>query len=185
MITAEPTIAIQTIEPVPEILVPQGEVHEIRGVNHWAVPGTPACDRYDQLEVMLLRMPQAKIKLVHRFTPGLYIREWQCPAGTMVTTRIHLTEHPFIISKGRGKVWTDNGGCEPYEAPYCGITKPGTRRILFCETETIWTTFHVTNLTDPEEIENLVTMKHDDHYKSVGLCPDLSGAVNNPKDLSP
>jgi hypothetical protein len=190
MTTAEPTIAIQTVEPVPEILVPQGEVHEIRGVNHWAVPGTPECEQFDRLELKLLELPQAQMRLVHRFTRGadgksnLYIRELHVPAGTMTTTKIHLTEHPFVISKGRISIRTENGGMQHLEAPYCGITKPGTRRIIMHHTDTVLTTFHVTNLTDPDKIEEQIILKHDGHLKAAGVCPDLSGGCNH-QSISP
>jgi hypothetical protein len=182
MITAEPTIAIQTIEPVPEVLVPQGEVHD---VNRWAIPGTPECEQFDRLELKLLELPQAQMRLVHRFTPGLYIRELHIPAGTMTTTKIHRTEHPFIISKGRISIRTENGGMQHLEAPYCGITKPGTRRIIMHHTDTVLTTFHVTDLTDPDKIEEQIILKHDEHLKAAGVCPDLSGGINNQNNLSP
>lgn len=89
-----------------------------------------------------------------RFTPGLYIREIFMPAGSVVVSKIHLTEHPFVVSKGRCFVYLDGGGWEEIRAPHTGITKPGSRRLLVMFEDTIWTTFHVTNLTNVSEIED-------------------------------
>ena len=44
-----------------------------------------------------------------------------------------------------------------YKAPFTGITHPGTRRLLFNHEDTIWTTFHVTDKTDPEQIVMEIT----------------------------
>ena len=99
-------------------------------------------------------------KLTHRFVPGMYIREILMPAGSLISTKTHLTENPFIISQGHCIVFDDLiGSAVEYRAPYTGITKIGTRRLLYIFEDTIWTTFHVTNLTDVEAIEHVIS-KH-------------------------
>ena len=82
----------------------------------------------------------------------MYIREIFIPAGTLLTSMEHRTAHPFVISKGRILVSSENEGSVVYEAPHTGITLPGTRRALYAETDTVWTTFHATELTDVEAI---------------------------------
>jgi hypothetical protein len=106
----------------------------------------------DELEVALAHMPRVELPVTHRFTKGMYIREIQIPAGTMLTSMTHKTEHPFVISEGAIKVTSDNEGSVIYEAPHTGITKPNTRRALHALTDVVWTTFHVTELTDVEKI---------------------------------
>lgn len=80
--------------------------------------------------------------LVHRFVPGMYIREIFMPAGIWVTSKIHNTEHPYVVTKGRVSVYSPEGGVQHIEAPYVGITQPGTRRVLFIHEDTTWLTFH-------------------------------------------
>jgi hypothetical protein len=63
------------------------------------------------------------------------------PAGTLLTSKIHKTEHPFIVSKGKLNVFL-NGEMQYIEAPYSGVTKPGTRRVIYILEDCIWTTFH-------------------------------------------
>jgi len=106
----------------------------------------------DRLEALLRQVPQVKMEPVHRFTPKLYTRELTMPAGTLLTSKIHKTEHQYIVSKGIVQVWLD-GRRERIVAPYHGITQPGTRRVLYVEEETIWTTCHPTVTTDLVALE--------------------------------
>jgi hypothetical protein len=106
----------------------------------------------DELEVEMFKHPQVHCPLIHRFTPGMYIREILMPAGTVVTTATHKTEHPFVVSKGECSVWRDGFPVERIKAPHTGITKPGTRRLIYIHEDTVWITFHVTDKTDPDEI---------------------------------
>ena len=115
----------------------------------------------DELEVAMSTMPRAEIPVVNRFTKGMYIREVTIPEGTILTSMIHKTEHPFVVSKGSIMVTSDNEGSVVYEAPYTGITKPHTRRALRALTETVWTTFHVTNETDIDKICDEILEKQD------------------------
>jgi hypothetical protein len=90
----------------------------------------------------------------HRFTPGLYIRQIFMPKNSVLTSKIHKTEHPFTVSKGLCHVYIEERGeWETFSAPHTGITKPGTRRLLIIEEDTVWTTYHPTDLTDLIEIE--------------------------------
>ena len=91
---------------------------------------TPAQRRIDEALPTLRALPQVECPLIHRFTPGMYIREIFMPKGTYVISKIHKTEHPFVVTMGRVKVWIEDKGVEEIAAPFVGTTKPGTRRIL-------------------------------------------------------
>lgn len=109
-------------------------------------------DLIDQLEhAMLENLPAIHCPVLHRFTPGLYIREIFMPAGSLITSRIHNTTHPYTVSKGVVDVWTDGCGWVRVTAPFTGITTPGTRRILFIHEDTIWTTYHPIATVSGEE----------------------------------
>ena len=119
--------------------------------------------RLDRLEREMVKFPWVVMPVTHRFTPGLYVREIFMPAGTILTSKIHKTEHPFVISKGSLDVLMEDGVWVHMEAPHTGITKPGTRRVLRIIEDTIWTTFHPTNETDVEKIEAAIIERHDAH----------------------
>lgn len=121
-------------------------------------------ERVDELEIFMAENYQIiDCPLVHRFTPGMYIREIFMPAGSLITSKIHKTEHPFTISKGKVAVSIDGKDWEEFEAPYTGITKPGTRRILYILEDCIWTTYHVNadNCEDLEKLEDKLIEKRE------------------------
>lgn len=110
----------------------------------------------------LKREPQIEMPITEWFTPGMYIRQIHIPANTFVISEIHKTEHPFVISQGIAKVWTDELGAQFLYAPHTGITKPLTRRMLLTITDVIWTTFHATDLRDVEEIKKQILIRLDE-----------------------
>lgn len=116
---------------------------------------------FDVIEAELATLPQVDMPLTHIFTPGIYVRQIEIPAGTLLTSMEHLTEHPFFILKGRIEVRSEFE-CIEYCAPCMGITKPGTRRMLYAVEDTIWATVHANpdNLKTPEEI-GAVILNHE------------------------
>jgi len=128
----------------------------------------------DDLEVALAQLPRVELPVTHRFTKGMYIREIQIPAGTMLTSMTHKTQHPFVISKGSIMVTSDNEGGVVYEAPYTGITEPNTRRALHAITDVVWTTFHVTDETDVEKICDQILEPQDNNHILEATGEDLA-----------
>ena len=119
----------------------------------------------DEIEGRMAQNPLVECPLKHTFTPGLYARQIFMPAGTLVTSKIHRTRHQFIVSHGRVSVYNAlTREVETYEAPYHGITEPGTRRILFNHTDVIWTTLHPTEETDLDVIEAMIIEPHDNPF---------------------
>lgn len=97
----------------------------------------------DELEVsMLENCEPVHCLTTHKFTDGMYIREIFMPAGSLITSKIHKTEHPYVISYGKTAVSIDGNEWNEITAPYTGITIPGTRRVLYVIEDCIWTTFH-------------------------------------------
>ena len=95
---------------------------------------------------------------VHTFTKdkngksNLYTRSILMKAGRIEISRLHLSEHPYVVLKGRVQVIDQNGVGEEIVAPYFGVTKPGTQRVIKVLEDTIWITFHATDKTDIDEI---------------------------------
>jgi hypothetical protein len=102
-----------------------------------------------------------RLPVKNHFTPGMYARECHMQAGLAVVSAVHKTEHPYVISKGKIMVWTPEDGVVTLEAPYFGITKAGTVRLLYAVTDTTWTTFHPNpeNKTDIDELVKDLSME--------------------------
>tara|TARA_Y100001938_G_scaffold132934_1_gene191718 strand:- start:131 stop:733 length:603 start_codon:yes stop_codon:yes gene_type:complete len=94
----------------------------------------------------------------HSFADGCYVREIFNPAGELLVTKIHKKEHPFFLMKGKMSILTEDG-VKHIQAPHHGITKPGTKRIIYTHTDCVFVTVHATDKTDVAEIENEVIAK--------------------------
>lgn len=113
--------------------------------------------------------------LRHLFTDGLVVREITNPKGEMIVTRIHKREHPFFLMKGDMSIMTENGPVR-IRAPHYGLTKAGTKRIIYTHEECVFITIHATNSKTVEELEEeFFTDDFEDvdkKYKQGGeLCP--------------
>lgn len=116
-------------------------------------------EKITELEKAIQAVPldqQVSFENLHNFCPGLYARTVFMPAGTVLTSKIHKTQHFFVVSKGSCTVSNSHGERELISAPYLGVTMPGTKRALLIHEDCIWTTFHATDLTDVAEIERTI-----------------------------
>ena len=94
----------------------------------------------------------------HSYGNGCYVREWSCPAGMVVVSKIHKVAHPVFMLEGEVLVLTEDG-VEKITAPHHGITRVGTKRVLRTLTKTRWVTVHVTEHTDICDIEDQIIAK--------------------------
>lgn len=116
----------------------------------------------DVLQLLMHEEQQVECPLIHTFTKGLYSRQINMPKDSYIISKVHKTQHQFVVSQGVVDVYNVvDGTCERIIAPYSGITEPGTRRLLYICEDTIWTTFHVTDKTTPEEVEEEIIEKRD------------------------
>jgi len=128
----------------------------------------------DELEsVMLDNFPIIDCPVTNRFTDGMYVREIFMPAGAFITSKIHKTQHQYFILKGKVIVWID-GIEQILEAPYIGVTEPGTRRVLYILEDTIWATSHPNPDNETlEQLEERIIQKNDNPY----LTEDMKNKI--------
>jgi len=94
----------------------------------------------------------------HTFAGGCYVREIFNPAGLLLMTKIHKKEHPFFLMKGKMSILTEDG-IKVVEAPYSGVTQPGTKRAIYTHEDCVFITVHATEKQTPEEVEEEVIAK--------------------------
>jgi hypothetical protein len=92
------------------------------------------------------------ICLTHYHAPGVYARELFIAAGTIIVGKIHKHAHHNNISLGKIAVATE---FDSYviTAPHSFVSLPGTKRVVYAIEDTIWTTYHQADSTDPAIIE--------------------------------
>lgn len=117
------------------------------------------------LEKALEEFPQIDLPLAHHHAPGMYARELTIPAGTIIVGKIHRTEHLFVLLRGSVTVVTESG-LERLEAPQTRVTPIGTKRLIYAHTDATWTTFHPTQETDLDKIEEAIIAPT---FETIGL----------------
>ncbi len=132
----------------------------------------------DELEATMLdNFEIVDCPVVHRFTDGMYVRETTMPTDSLITSKIHKTQHTFFVMKGKAIVWID-GVEQLIEAPYIGITEPNTQRVLYIVEECTWATSHPNHDNETvDQIEERIIEKHDNPY----LTEDMKKIVKNLK----
>jgi len=96
-------------------------------------------------------LPQIDLEVRHHFADGCYARELIIPKGTALVGALHKTNHHFTVSKGC--VVVNNGKSrKKLTAPYHGQTYAGEKKLIIALDDSVFTTYHVTNLTGVEEI---------------------------------
>lgn len=111
----------------------------------------------ERLEQAMRPMPQVEIPTDHGFGPGFYARTITIPAGTILTGKIHATEHIFMVTKGDITLVTDEG-TKRVQAPYQAVCKAGMKRAGFAHSETVCVNIHITNETDLDKLEAELTI---------------------------
>ena len=126
--------------------------------RHALAKPNPTRQQIESLERHLFQLPQVDVPVVHRFAPGLYMREIRIPADTLMTGRVHRFEHVSIMVQGDMTLLTDEGmqrvtGYQPFIAP------AGTKRVGYAHAETVWVTVHRNpdEIRDPEALVDLLT----------------------------
>ena len=111
------------------------------------------------------------VPVQHHFAPGVYMRQMDAAAGTLVVSKMHRTEHMNILLKGSLTVATENG-IELLKAPCVLKSMPGTKRIGYFHEDSSWITIHPTSDTDLEKIEQQVIVPDDEIDQFLASLPN-------------
>ncbi len=117
-------------------------------------------------------MVEQECPVIHRFSPGLYLREILMPKGTRIIGKIHATEHFNVVLTGSCTVITAEGR-EEITAPHTFISKAGVQKVVIVHEDCQWQTLHVTDKTDLDEIEKDVIVEDYDQLLIDGLLSQL------------
>jgi hypothetical protein len=114
----------------------------------------PALSKIDELEArMRANGAPVTIEPIHHFAKGIYAREIRIPAGTLLTGKIHKTQHLNVISAGYISVYCEGEPVRHVRAPFTFVAEPGTRRVGYAHEDTVWTTIHASEETDLVKLE--------------------------------
>jgi hypothetical protein len=98
------------------------------------------------------------IPLVHFVQGDIYFRGIWFPAGTILTSNIHLVKHLGYMVQGSALVLTNYEELHKVVAPNMYICSPGTKRLILTLEDCIWCTVHNVEELTPEEREDVNLM---------------------------
>lgn len=110
------------------------------------------------------------VPVQHHFAPGVYMRQMDAAAGTLVVSKMHRTEHMNILLKGSLTVATEDG-IQLMTAPCVLKSMPGTKRIGYFHEDSSWITVHPTEETDLEKIEQQVIVPDEEIDQFLASLP--------------
>lgn len=133
----------------------------------------------DKVEKYLSSLPARVMgDIYEEGTPGLYTRQITIPAETLITSSVHRTCHPFVITKGAVTVYNAfDDSQDLFTAGHRGITYPGSRRVLYTHEETVWITFHS---TDRIGYDFIGLEKHEQQLIFTKIMQDILQTYYNP-----
>lgn len=104
------------------------------------------------LQTSMLNMPQFEPPTEHIFHGGMYCRKMSIPAGCTLVGKVHKKEHFFALASGSICVTTDEGP-QLLTGFKLLSSYPGTKRAIHAVSDSVFMTFHATDLTDVEQVE--------------------------------
>jgi hypothetical protein len=125
-------------------------------------------NKIQSLEQEFLRHPQVDCPVVHRFGPGLYIREVTLPAGALSIGHAQTTEHLNVMLTGRVSIVDENGKVKELVAPLTFVGQPG-RKVGYIHETVIWQNIYATTETNVEKLESMFLDKSDTWQKNQPL----------------
>jgi hypothetical protein len=108
-----------------------------------------------ELEVVIRQLAQVDIPVKHYYANGFYAREMRVRAGTLLTGKVHKSEHLCIISGGSAHVASEEF-TGMVGAPHTYVSQPGAKRAIYAIEDLVWTTVHMTTETDLDLLEDLL-----------------------------
>ena len=98
--------------------------------------------------------PQEECTVIHRFGPGIYIREAHYPAKVFMVGMFHTTAHYNQMLSGSMGVIDSNGEITYITAPLYFTAPPGSK-VGFTIEPVVWQNIFATNETDVEKLEEM------------------------------
>lgn len=107
------------------------------------------------LQTVAARLPQVEYPVYHHHSDHSYVREFHMPANHFVIGKEHKTRHLNILVKGTCTVWTVHGRhrlCAD-NGPVTFESMAGVKKVVYAHSDIIWMTFHPTDETDQNRLE--------------------------------
>ena len=118
-------------------------------------------------DILKASFPQIGPEVIHHFSPGIYAREMRIPKGTVLTGKIHKTEHLCILN-GDIEIASQDGKGR-FTGYLTFLSKSGVKRIGYAHEDTVFTTIHAIEGTDISALEAALVVDTFEQYENYCL----------------
>ncbi len=118
---------------------------------------------------------QISPEVIHHFAPGIYMREMRIKKGTVLTGKIHKTEHLCILN-GDIEIASEDGKGR-FTGYLTFLSKPGIKRIGYAHEDTVFTTVHAIKGTDIAALEAALVVDTFEAYEQFLLKFENKGLL--------
>jgi len=136
--------------------------------------------KVQELEKVFLQQAQAECSVVHRFGPGIYIREVTIPAGVFSIGHYQTTTHLNVMLSGWVTMVNEDGSHTELIAPQTFVSPPG-RKIGHIREKMIWQNIYATEEKDVEKLESMFLRKSEtwqENQKNQQLLISFDNSVD-------
>ena len=109
---------------------------------------------FERAESHMFALPQVECPVVHKFAPGLYIREIHLPAGSIVIGNVQKTSHLNLFLQGKVQMLKEGLATELLTAPMQFVSPPG-RKVGYIVEDVVWQNVYATEETDISKLEEM------------------------------
>ena len=122
-------------------------------------------EKADEVDIVT-HQDSVHFPLKHTFADGIYVRQMSMVKGSVVVGAIHKHLHVWFLLTGHISVASESG-IEDYVAPCYVVAKPGTKRVIYANKESIFVNIHKnpTNTQDIQQLEKDIVAKDFKEYE--------------------
>tara|TARA_R100001440_G_scaffold28957_3_gene46516 strand:- start:2635 stop:3087 length:453 start_codon:yes stop_codon:yes gene_type:complete len=126
---------------------------------------TALINKADEVDIVT-HQDSKHFPLKHTFADGIYVRQMSMEKGSVVVGAIHKHLHVWFLLSGHISVATEKG-IEDYVAPCYVVAKPGTKRVIYANDNSIFVNIHKnpTNTQDIQQLEKDIVAKDIKEYE--------------------
>lgn len=119
----------------------------------------PLASKIQVLAAQVINHEQPNLPITHHFASGLYGRQIDIPAGTLLIGARHRVENMVVVSKGKILIATESGPME-FSAGDTLVCKPGTQNVGYALEDTRWVNVfpNAEDERDPDALVEMVSL---------------------------
>jgi hypothetical protein len=129
-----------------------GAAHDFTDLVDFDRDRTPFREKIMLIENKLKLLPEVEMEYTHSFHGGIYLRTLCAPKGTLMTSYIYRVPHQCLISKGVVSYRSEVMGGK-ITGPFGFVSDAGSKRVVYCHTDMVWTTAIKTDATNVADAE--------------------------------